>query len=69
MLLIGGVAGLAAAAIGTQYITALLYDIGPHDPSTSIAVVGLLVLLGVAAAAIPTYAATRVDPIKALREG
>ena len=43
VLLIGGLSGLSAAAIGTQYITALLYDVGPHDPSTSIAVVGLLV--------------------------
>jgi hypothetical protein len=67
VLTFGGLAGLAAAALGTNFITALLYNVGPHDALTSIAVVVLLVLLGILAAAIPAYFATRVDPITTLR--
>jgi len=45
----------------------MLYDVHANDPLTIVAVVGLLVLVALAACFIPARRATNVDPIVALR--
>jgi putative ABC transport system permease protein len=63
----GGAIGLAAALGVTQILRNLLFNIGPRDPFTFVAVALLLALVGLAATLIPARAAMRVDPVVALR--
>ncbi len=67
LLAVGCFAGLAAAAIGTRFLTSLLYGVAPHDPRTALGVLALLALIGAMAAGLPAYQAARVDPVTALR--
>lgn len=64
---LGAVLGLVAAFLGARTLTALLYGVSPHDPTTLVS--GVLVILGtaLAASALPAWRAARMDPIKALR--
>jgi ABC-type antimicrobial peptide transport system permease subunit len=43
-------------------------DIFQLSPSLAIGVVSFAVILGIVAGLYPAFAATRVDPVKALRE-
>ena len=63
----GVIAGLAAALWLTRLIRSLLFGVAPNDLSTFAAVACLLVLIALAACAIPARRAMRVDPIVALR--
>jgi putative ABC transport system permease protein len=64
---VGVAIGLAAAAIASQFITAMLFAISPLDPSTYVTVVVLLILASAIACTVPALRASRVDPIIALR--
>ena len=63
----GVVLGLMSALLAARTLTALLYGVSPHDPTTLIA--GALVILGtaVSASALPALRAARLDPMQALR--
>ena len=64
---IGGLAGIVGAFVGSQFLKSQLYEVTPTDP---LALVGSsLLLMGVALAAayLPAWRATRVDPAGALR--
>ncbi len=64
---IGLVAGLAASLLLTRLIQKLLYNVKPADPAT-IAVVALtLAIVAAFACYAPANAASRVDPMDALR--
>jgi len=67
LIAIGGVLGLGAALAVTQVLSHLLFNIGPHDPGSFIAVALLLGLVALAATLIPARNAMRVDPVEALR--
>ena len=67
LILIGGAAGLAAALAAAQLIRNQLYNVGPHDAATYLAVALLLAVVALAATLIPARAATRVNPVVALR--
>jgi ABC-type antimicrobial peptide transport system permease subunit len=67
LISVGGATGLIAALGLSQIVRNLLFNIGPHDPLTFAAVAVLLALVGLAATLIPARAATRVDPVIALR--
>jgi putative ABC transport system permease protein len=49
-------------------LAALLFGIGPSDPVTIAAAVGVLLLVAAAAAFFPALRAMRTDPMTALRE-
>jgi putative ABC transport system permease protein len=68
LLTVAGIAiGLAAAYAVTKSMTALLFQVSPHDPSTFAAIVLLLGAVALAASLLPGLRATRVSPIQALR--
>jgi putative ABC transport system permease protein len=67
LIAIGVVAGLGAALWLTRLLQGLLFGVASNDFSTFAAVSCLLVLVALAACAIPARRAMRVDPIVALR--
>jgi predicted permease len=67
LTLIGLVLGLALAAAGTRVLSNVLYGIAPTDPISFGAVVVMLTFASLLASYLPARAATRVDPIRALR--
>jgi predicted permease len=67
LIMLGGVVGLGGALAGAQLLRSLLYNVGPHDPVTYGAVLVLLGIVALAATLIPARAATKVEPVVALR--
>jgi predicted permease len=68
MVSIGSVAGVIAAVALTRYTESMLFGIKAQDPVTLV-VTGLLLLTVTALAGfLPAQRATRVDPVRALRE-
>ena len=63
----GIVAGLAAAFALTRAMQSLLYQVAPNDPVTFALVPLALLIVALAASAIPAFRATRVSPLVALR--
>jgi predicted permease len=64
---IGAAAGLVAAAMLSQLMSALLFEIDPIDPLTyGVVVVGLLAAAA-AASYVPARRVTRINPVEALR--
>lgn len=59
--------GLAGAAALSRLIASRLYGVGALDPATYLFAAGILLVVAVLAALIPARAATRVDPMVALR--
>jgi hypothetical protein len=67
-LLAGGlVLGLGAVWASTRIIRGILFGVRPLDPTTILAGVALLVLVGVGAALLPGLRGTRLSPVMALR--
>ena len=64
----GVVVGLAGALALGQSLAGLVYGVTVRDPLTYAGVAALLGLIALAACAIPARAASRVDPLVALRE-
>jgi putative ABC transport system permease protein len=66
--IVGLVVGIAAALAIRRVVESLLFGVSPSDPATFAAVSALLVIVALGASALPAYAATRVDPMLALRD-
>ena len=66
---IGVVLGLVGAYALNGTIRTMLFGVRGTDPLTYAAVTAVLVAVGVVASWIPARRSTRVDPVKALREG
>jgi putative ABC transport system permease protein len=64
----GIVLGLVAASLLSRVLARELYGISPVDPLTYASVTIGMALVTLLACAIPTYRATRVDPLVALRQ-
>jgi putative ABC transport system permease protein len=68
LLSIGVVAGIAASLWLSRFAATLLYGLEPHDPVTLLGAVVVLVLIGLAAAAVPAIRAASTEPGTVLRE-
>jgi putative ABC transport system permease protein len=64
----GVVLGLMLSAGATRLVATFLYGVRPTDPATLTMAVLLLAGVGIAAAALPAWRASRLDPVAALRE-
>jgi len=66
------VAGLLLGLIGafglTRMIRSLMFGVTPSDPLTFVAVSSLLIVITITAAGLPALRATKLDPLRALRE-
>jgi len=67
LIVLGGVLGLVAALVAVRLLKSLLFNVGPHDPGTYAAVLGLLGVVALVATLIPARAAMKVEPVVALR--
>jgi predicted permease len=63
----GFVAGIPLALLCGRLASSLLYGLPPQDTSTAAGAAALLASVALAAAVIPVWRASRVDPIQALR--
>jgi putative ABC transport system permease protein len=65
---VGILLGLGAALALTRFMTSLLFGVGPADATTFVAAPLLLVVIAAIASYIPARRATRIDPVRVLRE-
>ena len=63
----GLAAGCGVAWLGTTYLAAILYEVPAGRPAPLAFAVAMLLVVALAAIAIPAIRATRVDPLQALR--
>ena len=66
--LLGLVLGLAGALALKRSISSLIFGVSETDPLTFLSVSVLLAMVALVASIIPAYRATKVDPMRALRE-
>ena len=67
-LIVPGVAiGIAAAMMVSYLMRSMLFGIHSWDPAIFVAVTAILAIVTLAASYVPARAATKVDPIVALR--
>jgi predicted permease len=59
--------GLAVAVVASSQLGDLLFDTSPRDPLVLVGVVVVLAAVALVAAAVPAWAAAKVDPMGALR--
>ena len=64
---VGCVLGLVGAAVFSQVLRSLLFGVGPFDPIVLISSAVAVLLLALAASAVPARRAASVDPMRALR--
>lgn len=65
---IGLALGLAAAVSGTRLLTTMLFQVQPNDPSVYVAVIVLLSGVTLVASYVPARRASKINPLKALRQ-
>ena len=66
---IGLLGGGAAAWAATRLTSKLLFGVSATDPALQLATAGILAAVALAATYLPARAATRVNPLTALRSG
>ena len=64
---VGMTLGLGLAALVSQLVAGVLFDVQPRDPVTFAMVVGVLSAAGLLACYVPARRAARVDPLSAMR--
>jgi putative ABC transport system permease protein len=64
----GAVAGLCIAAWCAKFVSGMLYNIPANDATALSAAVGTMLSVALLASAVPAIRATRIDPMRALRE-
>jgi predicted permease len=60
--------GLVASLALSRRVASLIFGVHPTDPLTFTAVVLVLVIVGILANILPAYRATRIEPVRILRE-
>jgi predicted permease len=68
LLGVGSLVGILVSSLSGRLLEQIVYEANPRDPVILIAVVLMMVLLGIAASAIPALRAIAIDPSKLLRE-
>jgi predicted permease len=63
----GVVFGLALALAAGRFVTSLLFNLAPYDPSALVAAVSAMIAVALCAGYLPARRATRIDPLLALR--
>jgi putative ABC transport system permease protein len=66
--LLGCACGLLLAALSARFLTGMLFGVSRFDPVTLVAVVAFLLLIAASACLIPSLRASRIDPMRVLRE-
>jgi predicted permease len=63
--------GLAVGLVGAYYLatvlSSILFGVDPHDPTVFVAIPVLLIMVSIAAIAVPAMRASRVDPVVSMR--
>lgn len=67
-ILLGVGIGFAASLALGRVVSSLLFGVRATDPLTFAAVALLLIIVGLIAISVPAYRATRVEPVRTLRE-
>ena len=67
-ILVGVAIGLVAALALSRLIASLIFGVRPTDPLTFAAVSVLLVAVGIVANIVPAYRASRIEPVRTLRD-
>jgi len=60
--------GIAASLVLTRLISGMLFGVRPTDPSVFAATAALLLIVSTTASSAPAFRASRLDPMKTLRE-
>jgi putative ABC transport system permease protein len=68
LAVVGCAVGLAGAVAGSHLVQSLLFEVDPFDPIVLVSAAVAILLLAVAASALPAQRAATVDPMRALRE-
>lgn len=69
LVIVGVGIGLLLAYFLTRLVATLLYSVSPSDPFTFVGVSVLIALISLLASFVPAYRASKVDPLKVLRNG
>jgi putative ABC transport system permease protein len=64
---LGLIAGLIAAIPATRLLRGLLFQVGPNDPVTFIAIGSILALVAMVASYLPARRGTQIDPVVTLK--
>ena len=64
---VGVAIGAVGAALTTQFLRALLFDVPPRDMLSFVSMAGLLLLVAIVASWWPARRATKLDPVSVLR--
>ncbi len=67
LAVLGILTGLAASMLLTRYLSSMLFEVRPTDPTTFAVVSLILIGVSVLASFVPARRATRIDPLAALR--
>jgi len=67
LVVTGSMVGVAAVLAFSRLLRGLLFEVAPNDPLVLCAATGLLIAVALLATYIPARAATRIDPVVALR--
>jgi putative ABC transport system permease protein len=67
LVAIGAGLGLFTAYLATRLVATLLYGVSPNDPLTFAGVAVLIAVVSLLASFFPAYRATKVNPLKVLR--
>ena len=68
LVIVGLVVGVAGALAVTRLLSRFLYDVSAHDAATFSGTPFVLLLVALIACVIPAWRATRVDPVRALKQ-
>jgi ABC-type antimicrobial peptide transport system permease subunit len=68
LIAVGLAIGVTAALATTRFVESFLYGIKSNDPTTLFAACGVLAIVAAIAGYLPSYRASRLDPMAALRE-